>query len=168
VDLEVPEGVTAYYAKEQVGGSHIRMYSITTIPANEGVVIKGTVSATVKFPIIANADALPADNLMKAHLNTEAVTPEDGNSVFVMATKNGETGFYPLSKENNVIGGHKSYLEIPATSAARLSIVWDDTETGIFETDGGEQNAEIYDLTGRRLDKPVKGINIIGGKLVIK
>lgn len=168
VDVEVPEGVTAYYAKEQVGGSHIRMYPITTIPANEGVVIKGTGSATVKFPIIANADALSAENLLKAHLNTEAVTPEDGNSVFVMATKNGETGFYPLSTTNNTIGGHKSYLEIPSISAARLSIVWDNTETGIFETEGGEQNAEIYDLTGRRLDKPAKGVNVIGGKLVIK
>lgn len=167
VDVEVPEGVTAYYAKEQIGDNHIRMYPITTIPANEGVVLKGAGSAEVKFPIIAKAYDLPAENLLKAHLNTEAVTPES-NSVFVMATRNGETGFYPLSTENNVIGGHKSYLEIPATSAARLSIVWDDTETGIFETEGGEQNAEIYDLTGRRLDKPVKGINIIGGKLVIK
>ena len=169
VDVDVPEGVTAYYAKDKIGESHIRMYPVPTIPANEGVVIKGTGGATVKFPIISNADALPAKNLLKAHLNTEAVTPESvNNSVFVMATKGVNTGFYPLSPTNNVIGGHKSYLEIPATSAARLSIVWDDTETGIFETEGGVQNAEIYDLTGRRLDKPVKGINIIGGKLVIK
>lgn len=168
VGVDVPEDVTAYYAKEQVGDSHIRMYPVTTIPANEGVVIKGTGGATVKFPIISNAEALPAKNLLKAHLNTEDVTPEFDNSVFVMATKDGVTGFYPLSTTNKVIGGHKSYLEIPGTQAARLSIVWDDTETGIFETEGGEQNVEIYDLTGRRLDKPAKGVNVIGGKLVIK
>ena len=165
VGVDVPEGVTAYYAKEQIGDSHIRMYPITTIPANTGVVLKGAGSAEVKFPIIANAAELPEENLLKAHLNTGAVTSD--NSVFVMATKNGYTGFYPLSTTNNVIGGHKSYLEIPSTSAARLSIVWDDTETGIFETEGGEQNAEIYDLTGRRLDKPTKGVNVVGGKLVI-
>jgi hypothetical protein len=85
-----------------------------------------------------------------------------------MATRDGVTGFYPLSTSNNVIGGHKSYLEISSNSAARLSIVWDDTETGIFEFEGGEQNTEIYDLTGRRLDKPTKGVNVVGGKLVIK
>ena len=169
VDVEVPEGVTAYYAKEQIGDSHIRMYPITTIPANEGVVLKGASSAEVKFPIIADAAELPAENLLKAHLNTEAVEPSD-NSVFVMATRDGATGFYPLSTTNNIIGGHKSYLEIPtpANPGARLSIVWDDIETGVFETEGGVQNAEIYDLTGRRLDKPAKGVNVIGGKLVIK
>ena len=166
VDVEVPDGVNAYYAKSY-DADKVRMSPIQQIPANQGVVIKGTGSETVKFPIISNAEALPADNLLKAHLNTEAVTPEDG-SVFIMATKNDVTGFYPLSTTNNVIGGHKSYLEIPATSAARLSIVWDDTETGIHEAEGGEQNVEIYDLTGRRLDKPAKGVNIIGGKLVIK
>lgn len=166
VDVEVPGDVTAYYAKEQVGDSYIRMYPVTTIPANEGVVIKGTGYATVNFPIISNAEALPADNLLKAHLNTEAVTPATG-SVFILGTRDDVTGFYPLSETNNTIAGHKSYLEIPA-QAARLSIVWDDTETGIHEAEGGEQNVEIYDLTGRRLDKPAKGVNIIGGKLVIK
>lgn len=166
VGVDVPEGVTAYYAKDLVGDSYIRMYPVTTIPANEGVVIKGTGSATVKFPIISNAEALPAENLLKAHLNTEEVTAT--GSVFILGTRDDATGFYPLSETNNTIAGHKSYLEIPATQAARLSIVWDDTETSIHEAEGGEQNVEIYDLTGRRLDKPAKGVNIIGGKLVIK
>jgi hypothetical protein len=144
------------------------MSPIQQIPANQGVVIKGTGSKTVKFPIISNAEALPADNLLKAHLNTEEVRPASDYSVFILGTRDDETGFYPLSAEKNTIGGHKSYLEIRAPQAARLSIVWDDIETGIFETEGGEQNAEIYDLTGRRLDKPAKGVNVIGGKLVIK
>ena len=44
-----------------------------------------------------------------------------------------------------------------------------------FEADGivgikpdEKDNAPIYDLNGRRLDKPRKGINIIGGKKVFK
>lgn len=166
VDLEIPDGVTVYYAKEQVGDSHIRMYPLTgMIPANTGVVVEGT--GTVNFPITTGAEALE-NNLLMPVVAAKAVTAENGNSVFIMATRDGVTGFYPLSTTNNIIGGHKSYLEIRATNAARLSIVWDDTETGIFETEGGVQNAEIYDLTGRRLDKPVKGVNVIGGKLVIK
>lgn len=167
VDVEVPVGVNAYYAKSY-DADKVRMSPIQQIPANQGVVIKGTGSKTVKFPIISNAEALPADNLLKAHLNTEEVRPATDYSVFILGTRDDETGFYPLSAEKNTIGGHKSYLEIRATQAARLSIVWDDIETGIFETEGGEQNAEIYDLTGRRLDKPAKGVNVIGGKLVIK
>ena len=169
VDLEIPDGVTAYYAKRN-DGETIRMAPLfDVIPANTGVVVAGAGETTVNFPITTGVTALEENNLLKPVVEAKAVTPENGNnSVFVMATKNDVTGFYPLSKENNVIGGHKSYLEIPSTSAARLSIVWDDTETGIFETEGGEQNAEIYDLTGRRLDKPTKGVNVVGGKLVIK
>ena len=166
-DLEIPDGVTVYYAKRN-DGETIRMAPLfDVIPANTGVVVAGAGETTVNFPITTGVTQLE-NNLLKPVVEAKAVTPESGNSVFVMATKNDVTGFYPLSTTNNVIGGHKSYLEIRATSAARLSIVWDDTETGIFETEGGEQNTEIYDLTGRRLDKPVKGINIIGGKLVIK
>lgn len=168
VDLEIPDGVTAYYAKRN-DGETIRMAPLAdVIPANTGVIMEGT--GTVSFPITTGAEALE-NNLLKPVVAAKAVTAENGNSVFILATPAGkETGFYPLSTTNNIIGGHKSYLEIPAPAnpAARLSIVWDDTETGIFETEAGEQNAEIYDLTGRRLDKATKGINIIGGKLVIK
>ncbi len=169
VDLTIPDGVTVYYAKRN-DGETIRMAPLSdVIPANTGVVVEG--AGTVTFPITTGAEALKNENLLKSVVAAEAVTAESGKSVFILATPTGkETGYYPLSTTNNIIGGHKSYLEIPtpANPAARLSIVWDDAETGIFETEGGEQNAEIYDLTGRRLDKPAKGVNVIGGKLVIK
>ena len=136
------------------------------IPANTGVVVQG--EGTVSFPITTDATALE-NNLLKPVVEAKEVTPVTTDySVFILGTREGETGFYPLSTTNNVIGGHKSYLEIPSNPAARLSIIWDDTETGIFEVEGGEQNTEIYDLTGRRLDKPTKGVNVVGGKLVIK
>ena len=163
--MEIPDGVTAYYAKRN-DGETIRMAPLSdVIPANTGVVVEGT--GTVSFPITTGAEALE-NNLLKPVVAAKAVTAENGYSVFIMATRNEVTGFYPLSTTNNTIGGHKSYLEIPYTSTARLSIIWDDTETGIFEVEGGEQNTEIYDLTGRRLDKPTKGVNVVGGKLVIK
>ena len=42
--------------------------------------------------------------------------------------------------------------------------------TGIVETlktENGKVKAEIYDLSGRRLSAPVKGINIVDGKKVV-
>mgnify|MGYP003289460694 FL=1 len=39
--------------------------------------------------------------------------------------------------------------------------------TGIVETESGKEKTEVYDLTGRRLSVPAKGINIVNGKKVI-
>jgi hypothetical protein len=39
--------------------------------------------------------------------------------------------------------------------------------TGIVETESGKEKTEVYDLTGRCLSVPAKGINIVNGKKVI-
>ena len=168
VDVEIPTGVTAYYAESQ-DGENVKMLSIDSkIPANTGVVIKG--EGTVNFTITSDATVLD-NNLLKPVIAAKAVTAEEGNQVFILTTVNETTGFYPLAANSNTIGGHKSYLEIPATSSARLNIVWDETVTGIDSIEGIEktQNAEsIYNLAGQKLLKVQKGINIINGKLIVK
>lgn len=168
VDVEIPEGVTAYYAESQ-DGENVKMLSIdSNIPANTGVVIKG--KGTINFTITSGATALE-NNLLKPVIAAKAVTAEDGNSAFILTTVEESTGFYPLSKNSNTIKGHKSYLEIPATSSARLNIVWNETVTGIESIEGTEktQNGEIiYNLAGQKLLKVQKGINIINGKLIVK
>lgn len=168
VDVKIPEGVTAYYAESQ-DGENVKMLSIdSNIPANTGVVIKG--EGTINFTITSGATALE-NNLLKPVIAAKAVTTEDGNSAFILTTVEGSTGFYPLSKNSNTIKGHKSYLEIPATSSARLNIVWNETVTGIESIEGTEktQNGEIiYNLAGQKLLKVQKGVNIINGKLIVK
>ena len=168
VDVEIPTEVTAYYAESQ-DGENVKMLSIDSkIPANTGVVIKG--EGTVNFTITSDATALD-NNLLKPVIAAKAVTAEKDNQVFILTTVGKDTGFYPLSATSNTIGGHKSYLEIPATSSARLNIVWNETVTGIDSIEGIEktQNAEsIYNLAGQKLLKVQKGINIINGKLIVK
>ena len=66
---------------------------------------------------------------------------------------------------------NKAYLpasEIPS-SIKSFTLVFEDQETGITitETMSADEVREIFDLQGRRLARPIKGINIINGKKVL-
>ena len=50
-----------------------------------------------------------------------------------------------------------------------LQVVYDDQTTAIVSIKDGEvKNVTYYDLQGRRIEKPTKGIYIVNGKKVVK
>ena len=55
-----------------------------------------------------------------------------------------------------------------AMSRINIRVQGEDTETGIGEIVNDDAKAEIFDMTGRRLQNAHKGIYIINGKKVIK
>ena len=62
-----------------------------------------------------------------------------------------------------------SPLEVSNESKSRINICvqGEDTETGIDELKNGNVKSEIFDLSGRRVQKAQKGIFIQNGKKVI-
>ena len=64
---------------------------------------------------------------------------------------------------------NKAYLPLESSAPARISFDFG-TETGIRELKGENENvkAEIYDLSGRKVENAQKGIFIVNGKKVIK
>jgi len=73
------------------------------------------------------------------------------------------------SAGNTVTGGH-AYLQLPSgTVAAReYFFLWDDTES-IDNPQLTTDNPQIvFDLQGRRVQQPAKGLYIVDGKKVIK
>jgi hypothetical protein len=82
-----------------------------------------------------------------------------------------EVGFYRLKDSVTTLKARRAYLAIPAGSEAGIRIRFDgdDTATGIDEvqsTIDKVQSATIYDLQGRRVVNPTKGIYIVNGKKV--
>lgn len=84
---------------------------------------------------------------------------------------------YPSSSEAATIKGTRAYFRVPAGSEARLSL--DETtlnvEHGTFSQGecGDARNVEhscgtIYDLQGRKVTNPTKGIYIVNGRKFIK
>ena len=49
----------------------------------------------------------------------------------------------------------------------RIRVAGEDNATGIAETEGDNGKAEIYDIAGRRVQNPAKGIYVVNGKKTV-
>jgi len=75
-------------------------------------------------------------------------------------------------KDAGTLSAGKCWIELIPTSAAharRLSIVHEGETTGIstVKTAADTKDAAVYDLQGRRVMQPTKGLFIVGGKKVV-
>lgn len=150
--------VTAYGAKYE--GGKIVLTPATEIPANTGVIIEAA-EGIYKVPVIASATALTGNDL-----KVSDGTVEGDGTIYVLANKTDGVGFYKLNDGQKVPAG-KAYLVIAA--AAPEFVGFGDT-TGIDATlnEGVEMtDGVIFDLSGRRVANPTKGIYIKNGKKFI-
>ena len=95
---------------------------------------------------------------------------EDGYTTYVLTALEGQAGFYKKEANFNVYN-NKAYLNVPKAggSASALTIRFEgDGSTGIEHSEFTIQNSEfIYDLQGRRVLNPTKGVYIVNGKKVV-
>ena len=83
----------------------------------------------------------------------------------------GAVGFYKVAKGQSVPSG-KAYLvitDLPDHSREFVGFEYDNETTGISLTENSELRTEnaVYDLQGRRVAQPTKGLYIVNGKKVI-
>lgn len=165
----LPEGVTAYTAT--VEGTTVNLTEYKTagsvLPANTPVLLTATTDGEKTF---APAAYVAADNTtgFKGTLAATAVT--DAN-VYILSKGNGETvKFFALDETNNTVNANKAYLVVPGGKAQALNFNFGNT-TGIQNAavEGVNANAPLFDLSGRRVVKAVKGgIYIQNGKKFVK
>ena len=163
LDFSGVTGLTAYTAT--VSGTTVTLTKVENVPANTGVVLKG-VADNYSIPVIASSSTAKG-NLIGAATAT-AYDAFSGYDLYALKV-NGESKaqFYKVTSGNIAAG--KAFLKIAQGGAAReLSIVFDDETTGIHSIDNGKMTIDnsVYDLSGRRVAKPTKGLYIVNGKKV--
>lgn len=158
------EGATAYIGQKQ-GESTLHATAIEAgIPANTGVILKGAANEAKAVLTLGEATSDVAGNALTGTLLEKKYAT--GELVFGKSAE-GTVGFYSMA-ENSKIGANKAYLATAAAQAMKL--VFDGDVTGIENVMGeaADANAPIYDLTGRRVKKAVKGgLYIQNGKKFI-
>lgn len=159
VALTLPAEMKAYSGA--IDGDKLVLTEIeNTIPANTPVVLSAT-AGTYNLTISSEAGTAVSENALTGVVAT-AATPEN---TYTLQNQNNVVGFYPYTGTN--VNGFKAYL----TNAAGVKGFAFDlgTATGIDQTEAAGEKKEtvIYDLTGRRVQKAVKGLYIINGKKVI-
>lgn len=154
------EGATAFIGK--TNGNQLNMTSVTAFPAEMGVVLKGETNAQKAVLTIGEATAIEGNELQGTLLG-KAYENE-----LVLGISGGQIGFYGMN-EGATIGANKAFL--PATASGTQSFVLNfDGEATAIESVMGETNtdAPVYDLSGRRVVKTVKGgLYIQNGKKFI-
>lgn len=162
VALNVPEGVEVYVVTEVLSEKNeLQTVKLTDkiIPAATPVLLKRT-SLEQSFSFTFAQGGIPVETVLVSNY-VESALPESVNA-YVLA--DGEQGFcfYRLGAADRMVSGHSAYL------------VMEDAETNVFyldqETTGVDsvetvvkpaaQREEYYDLQGRRVLKPVKGIYV--------
>ena len=163
-DAALCEGLEAY-AVTETSATKATLTSLQGIKANQGAILKG--AASTEYVLAAgNVSSDWSGNLLKGSTADTEVTGEG----YVLASKDGVTGFYKAlltdGKFKNNAG--KAYLPKPAEASARFISLDFGTETAIESVESVENNAAVYDLSGRRVQKAQKGLYIVNGKKVIK
>ncbi|MBR5531597.1 MAG: hypothetical protein IKU63_08875 [Bacteroidaceae bacterium] len=181
--VEIPAGVTAYVAlsnpvMEQEGTEEYATGVITMtpimdgiVPAKTGVLICGE-QGTYYFTSTTDAGTPIEGNLMKGYAGAaqyETVTLPEDASTYILSVKNGTAGFYKKDAAFKVYN-HKSYLQVPKNTMNALRIRFGEESDPTAIPDiilGDTKQQAVYDLQGRRVQTPGKGIYIVGGKKVV-
>ncbi len=163
-------GIDAYYASAVNESSVTLTKAEGTVAPCTGLVLVGEGEITI--PIAEAGDAIE-DNLLVGCLKETVL--ETSDYLYVLSYNDAdEAEFQVLSTTGATIPAGKAYLKIEAPadeeSAAegRLAIVFDNTTTGISNVNAMQQQGEVYNLQGQRVEKAVKGLYIVNGKKVLK
>lgn len=162
LDFSGVAGLTAYTAAKE--GDVVRLTKVDNVPANTGVVLEGT-AGTYSIPAIATSSTAKGELTGNA---TEATAwnAESGYTYYVLASTGSGVEFRPV--DAGEIAAGKAFLKVAAGGTVHaFNVVFGD-ETGISEVvRDGEKESAIFDLSGRRVAKPAKGLYIVNGKKIL-
>lgn len=167
----VPTDVTAYYVST-ADNSKATMKAIEAgkaIPANAGVILTSTTGAeATMIPATTETAAdLTGNKLGNSAGAAKTITADD--HAYILSAVDGQAAFYK-GKVGTTLGMNKAYLTLNEAGAPEaISMNFGGNVTGINQIVNAEQNnAPVYDLTGRRVVRTVKGgLYIKGGNKFI-
>lgn len=160
---------TAYTGALNAEENAIDMTATTAVPANTGFVLVGTADKATLT--IGTADAISGTNALTGSNFNTALTDATRANYLVFGVNAGNVGFYTPSSSVTSIPANKAYINASALSTEAIALNFGNTVTGINAAtiNNGENNAPIYDLSGRRVWAPVKGgLYIQNGKKLVK
>ena len=182
---EAASNLKMYWAEKKVNAnsasitlSPARDREFLTIPAGFGLVMKTGANGGSGYIFMPptgapeRADLIADNNMLKGVLvetNVDDIIDANPNNTYYYLT---DGKFKKLIKGNdNIIAAGRAYLEVSGSvgSNARISFTLEDDVTdGIFVINDDEQSVgDAYDMQGRKVAEPSKGVYIRNGKKYI-
>lgn len=165
VALTIPKNVQAYTAS--FADSKVTLTPIeSTIPANTGVVIEAA-EGTYNFAITTTEATATSD--LRGDVATANV--DAASAAYILGKTDAQgVGFFKLNSTDREIKGGRAYYVAPNGGAAAYLFNGNVTGLEAIKTALNDANAPIYDLSGRKVAKAVKGGLYIknGQKFIVK
>lgn len=165
VALTIPKNVQAYTAS--FADNKVTLTPIEgTIPANTGVVIEAA-EGTYNFAI-TTTEATATSDLTG---NVATANVDAASAAYILGKTDAQgVGFFKLNSTDRAIKGGRAYYVAPNGGAAAYLFNGNVTGLEAIKTALNDANAPIYDLSGRKVAKAVKGGLYIknGQKFIVK
>ena len=166
-DVNVPYGMTAYTVQGVKEDTSLDMSALQgVIPANTPVILSGEGAKTLTAYGVSAPATAEAGLLTGVYEETAAPVGS-----YVLQNIDQVVGMYQVAEgQQPTVKANHAYLTVSGSEAKAFFFNAEDA-TGINATltDKGQQtNDNIYNLSGQRINRMQKGINIINGKKILK
>lgn len=171
VPTMVPAGVTAYYVRKADENivTLTRISRSMAIPANEGVILMAGSAGDYEMTEAetgAVTEASMTGNLLAGTCDRESTTLKSTDYVLALkgsGTLAGQFAFCLVGDMTVTQPANRAYLQMES-GASQVRMMFDGNETSVDDVLATPQgSAEYYDLTGRRVKHPAKGIYVVKG-----
>ena len=166
LDFTNVENLEAYIAKEEAGA--IKLHKVNKVPAATGVLLRAKNDATnFDVPVATTADDVTG-NLFQRGTGAAVASQDGGYYNYVLGKHNGVVGFYKAG--GMTVAKDKAYIQTTISSAHIFIDLEDMGVTGVNEitnTNLTNNTNDIFDLQGRKVVQPTKGLYIVNGRKVI-
>ena len=165
-----PDGITFYNCSAaEENGVTLTLVDDGNMEENKPYIYES--AAGNKYTIIGWDKGSRADHTngwLTGSLKAAGTTVPDGSYVLAANKSTGKQAFYLTNGTVNC-PQFKCYLTVPNGSATKAFYLEESGETTGIESIFGGSNGEttIFDLSGRRLNKLQKGVNIVNGHKVL-
>ena len=166
LDFTNVENLEAYIAKEEAGA--IKLHKVNKVPAATGVLLRAKNDATnFDVPVATTADDVTG-NLFQRGTGAAVASQDGGYYNYVLGKHNGVVGFYKAG--GMTVAKDKAYIQTTISSAHIFIDLEDMGVTGVNEitnTNLTNNTNDIFDMQGRKVAQPTKGLYIVNGRKVI-
>lgn len=174
----MPQGVKGYYVSLDKNKKDLSLSLAydegAPVPANTPLLLYGTVG--MYYPVVVNKSIspVPGTNYMQGERDDANMTSAEGNVVYykLALDNNGEDiGFYYGAADGGAFvmqNETTAYLALPKNevSPVRSLILDPENITRLSAIETQKHPTAIYDLSGRRIHRPQRGLYIQGGRVV--
>lgn len=163
-----PDGTQVFAVN--LTGTTIEMTEIgdRIVKSDEGVVLKQVTESSEPTTtiIMTLTETTPTGDFTDNSLEGTMISIRNPGNAYVLNNGTAGIGFYKLSG-SGTIDANKAYLTYDGKAGTRAFFGLDET-TGVNEVMGKKEDerGDYYDLQGRRVAQPTKGLYIMNGKKV--